>query len=392
MELAFSEEQTLLRSSVDRWLEREYDFAQRHASIAAPDGINPLAWARMAELGLLALPIPEASGGLGGSLIEVGLVMEALGRHLVVEPVLAVAFLAGRILAVLGDPEQKAAWLAPMMEGGTRVAFAHDEATGAIATTARKLGRKWRLDGAKHRVVGAPGAAWLLVSARDETGILRLFVVSPDTAGVTLQPQRLVDTSRAARIELSGVEVSDAVSLAGDAESVLQAATDEALIAACWEATGAMTAAYEQTVSYVKEREQFGRPLAAFQVVQHAVAEMAVACREAKAASLLAALTAGPGTLTRAASGARIKVGRCADLVGKGAVQLHGGMGVAEELPIASYFRKLLAFQATFGSASEHLARYADAVVATRLHERSAVLPGWPAAIGSGVAGRDTAS
>ena len=376
MELAFTEEQNLFRNSVERFLQNEYGFDQRRASLARDDGIDPEIWSGFADLGIFSLAIAESDGGLGYGMLEFGLVMEALGRHLVVEPVLTAAFQCGQILSRAADDKQRTRWLPPLLDGTTRFAFCHDPRAPALC----RHDRTWRIDGCISRVGAAIGADHTIVAACDPENHLRLFLVSAKSAGLTVMPQRLLDSSRAACLTFESVAVPDANVMSDDAGALISDVIDKSVIAACWEATGAMTAAYEQTVTYVKQREQFGRPIAAFQVVQHAIAEMAVCCQEARAVSMLAALSSGSGIKpqSRAVSAAKVKVGLCADLVAKHSVQLHGGMGVAEELPIASYFRKLTAFQILLGSTSYHRSRYADQVVMPRLHETSAILPASP--------------
>jgi alkylation response protein AidB-like acyl-CoA dehydrogenase len=371
MQLDPFEEQTLFRHGLERFLEKEYDFEK---SVAAEDGVRPAIWQGLAELGLFMLPVPQEDGGLGGSAAEFGMAMEVLGRHRVVEPVVA-AVRAGVALARAGKPEQRTEWSAAMMEGSVRLALAHEEDGGAIGTRARRGDRGWVLDGDKSIVAGAPGAAQLIVSAMDEEEALRLFLVPPDAAGLEMRALRTLDGARAADIGLRHVTLPAAALLPGDARDAVAAADRFAAIATCWEAFGVMAAACDLTADYVKQREQFGRPLATFQSVQHRVAEMTVCVEEARAAAMLAALHADSedAIAERAVRAARVKIAACADLVAKAAVQLHGGMGVSDELSIAGAFRKLLAFRTGTGA---DLARYADVVVDTRAFEESILLAG----------------
>lgn len=377
MDLQFTEEQELFRHGIGRFLEKEYDAEARRQSLAAPAGVSPVVWRALAELGLFALPLPEACGGLGCGPVELGMAMEMLGRHLVVEPVLA-SIRAADVLAWAGSDAQRGAWLGRLIEGSARAVLAHEEDRSGIATRAvRTSSGGWRMDGRKTIVSGGPGADVLLVSALDEAEEMRLFLLSPDTPGVTLSPLRTLDGGRAADIDLQGVVLPGDALLTGDAAAALAEADRAGAVAACWEAVGAMTAMFEQTMAYVKQREQFGRPISAFQVVQHVAAELAVCCEEARAAAMLASLVtdAGEAMQTRAISAARVKIARCAAAVAKDAVQLHGGMGVSDELPIASYFRKLLDFEVRHGSIAVHLGRYTDAVLDGGYYGRSVVLP-----------------
>ncbi|MFA7602813.1 MAG: acyl-CoA dehydrogenase family protein [Novosphingobium sp.] len=360
MQLELSEEQALFSAEVQRFLERNYDFERRRASLAAPDGINPAVWSGLAELGVLALPYPETMGGLGTDALTLGLVMEACGRHLLIEPVLASTITAGIALAEGGSEEQIARWLAPAITGEARLALALEDMVGTTTRVHAGNGVV-RLNGRKAFAPGAAAAHVLLVAAQDD-----LYLVPADRAGIGISPIRLLDGSQAAEITLDDV----AAERLPHGTEALRTALDATLLAACWEAVGAMAAAHAQTMDYVRQRQQFGKPIAAFQVVQHTGAEMAVACEEARAACMLAALVPGSRTLLAA----RVKVARAAEAVAKNAVQLHGGMGVSDELAVASYFRKLTAFQVQYGSAETHLARYAAEVLAPRHHHSSAVL------------------
>jgi len=364
-----NDEQRLFRHGLERFLDRDYDFERRRQSLAAADGVNPALWQGLAELGLFMLPFAEEDGGAGFGPAEVGAAMEVLGRHLVVEPVIP-AIRAGHVLARAGDAAQRDRWLGPLIAGEARLALADADAAGKV-TRASQRGGGWRIDGAKAIVAGAAGAARILVSARDDADAPRLFLVAPDAPGLAMTPLRTLDGARAADLVLDGVE---AEVLPGDARDALEQADRAATVAACWEAVGVMTAAFEQTADYLKQREQFGRAIATFQSVQHRVAEMAVACEEARAAALLAALRPD----ARAVSAARVKVAACADLVAKTAVQLHGGMGVSDELSIASAFRKLLAFAVDGGGTGRHLARYAGRTIDNGDYAESVVLSGEP--------------
>lgn len=375
MHFSLTEEQQLLETSALAFLAKEHD-AQAHT--AAPE-----LWQHFADMGWLALPLPEADGGFAGSAVDTGVLMRAFGRHQVKAPYYGCVLLAARLLAELGTAAQRDHWLPPLMAGEQRIALAHDEPQRQAPwaprqTCAVRDGDGWRLTGVKALAAGAAGADALLVSARlpeaPETSEASapahaVFLVSPQSLGASLHDCRTADGGQAADLYLQSVHVSDDARLGttGDATPALHRVLAEGLIALCWEACGAMQAALEQTVAYTNQREQFGQPIARFQVVQHRLAEMAVCCEEAQAASELAALRAqgGAGDVLTAASMAKSKVGRAARYVAQEAVQLHGAMGVSEEMPVAGLFRKLTAFQQQGGSTAWHSAQLGRRLLAS---------------------------
>ncbi len=375
MQLDLTEEHLLFLHGLERFLQKEYDFEKRRISLGSPDGINAAIWQGLAGLGLFMLPFSEEVGGVGFEKAAFGAAMELLGRHLVTEPVIASVVRCGGVLAGAGDRKQQEHWLPLLISGEQRLALAQDDPADVV-TQARRCAQGWILDGAKTRVAGVGADIQLVVSARDEDGELRLFMVGAADPGVSIAPYRLLSGGRAGDVVLRSVQVDGDALLPGDAASALQNAAQSAIVAACWEAVGIMTAAFEQTADYVKQREQFGRAIATFQTVQHRIAEMAVACEEARAAALLAALKAEQGgeEAIRAVSAARVKVAECADIVAKTAVQLHGGMGVSDELSIASAFRALLSFALGDGGTNLHLERFAQRALATGRYMESVIL------------------
>ena len=376
MRLTLTEEQSLIEPSVRDFLAAEYDFARRQRSVQAPHACEPTVWRQFADMGWLGLLVPERAGGLGVGMLEAGLVMRAFGRHLVVEPYAATALLATPLLAAHGRSEQRSDWLPPLIDGSRRAVLAHEEITAPLpwlprTTVARREGGGWVLRGRKQLVPGACGADLLLVSARvDAPGQgHRIFAVRPGTAGVQVNAAATADGAQAADLTLQDVRLSDADLLGEDvdASTPLAEACAWHLVALCWEAVGAMEALQEQTAAYVLQRVQFGQPLSQFQVVAHRLAEMAVCCVDALASCELAALRleAGPAEATELASMAKSKVGRESRFVGQQAVQLHGAMGVTEELPVASWFRKLTAFSQQGGSTSAHSREFGLAMLRT---------------------------
>ncbi|WP_038210969.1 acyl-CoA dehydrogenase family protein [Xenophilus azovorans] len=383
MNLWLSEEQELLASSAEAVLAKEHDFQSRRRSGAAGDSAL---WPLFAQMGWLGQPLPESSGGFGGDALGTGLLLEAMGRHLVTQPFHA-CMVAARLLSGLGTSAQQQDWLPAMVEGRERLALAHEEAAfespwAAPATRADRAGDGWVLHGRKLLVVGAPGARALLVTAtvpRPHGGV-RIFLVEPSAGGLSLMPCRTVDGLEAADVRLDGVQLGRHALVGSDtdATAVLHRVLAEGLVGACWDACGAMTAAYEQTVAYTRQRVQFGKPLAEFQAVAHRLAEMAVCCTEARAACELASLRLERGDdedVVALAAMAKNKVGRCADFVAKEAVQLHGAIGTTEELPISFWFRRLMAFNARGGAPEWHARFLGQRHVSGKAWRESQTLP-----------------
>lgn len=383
MLLSLTELQDMIESSVLEFLTHEYDFLKRANSLKAPDAIAPSIWQSFAEMGWLGLPLDECDGGIGGRAMECGLLMRAFGRHLVVEPYMNSVLLGTRLLAELGSGEQRAAWLPTLVGGSRRLVLAHDEMASGDpwsprATSAVETADGFVLNGKKSLVAGAPGADAVLLSARLESGEHALFILPLDTPGLRATPCRTLDGAHAADLQLDEVHVDAAARLGngGDVAPALGRILAEAIVSLCWEASGAMQAALEQTAAYTKERVQFGQPISKFQVVQHRLAEMAVCCEEALAACQLAALRidSDPAAASAMAALAKSKVGRGARYVAQEAVQLHGAMGVSEELAIPSYFRKLLAFSQQWGSTAWHGERYGALMLDSAEYRVSQVL------------------
>lgn len=384
MLLAPTDLQEMIESSVLDYLKHEYDFIARANSLSAPNGINASVWQSFAEMGWLGLPVAEEDGGIGGGPVEAGLLMRAFGQHLVVEPYLACVLRAMRLLQQTANAAQKERWLPALIAGEKRLVLAHEERFEADpwaprATRATHDAEGYLLTGSKVLVAGAPGADALIVSAGLEDGSCGLFLIEPDAPGVTLTVQRTLDSAHAADLTLEQVRVVDDALLGSphSNQAVLDEVLAAAIIAECWEATGTMQAALEQTAEYVRERQQFGKPLSSFQVVQHRLAEMAVACEDSLSACQLAALRTqdNPGSARQMAAMARSKTGRCAREVSQAAVQLHGAMGVSEELMVASLFRKLLAFHQQHGTTAAFTAAYGNHMLETGTWRDSQVLP-----------------
>jgi hypothetical protein len=339
-----------------------------------PLGFSPAVWKQFAELGWLALPLAEEFGGLGGGAVEIGILMEAFGRGLVSEPYVATVVLGAALIERCGTNEQKQASLPKVADGSLKLAFAHSERAARfdlakVATSATKTAQGWRLSGSKIAVLDGHAADEIIVSAlmhdhHGPSGRIGLFVAPATVPGLAISDYARLGGGRACNIELSDIHLPDDA-LLGDGHDALPAiewAVDRAMAALGAEAVGIMQTLLETTLDYTKIRKQFGRPLSANQVIRHRLADMAMQVDEARSMALRAALKAdaAPTERARAASGAKAKIGKCARFVGEQAIQLHGGMGVTEELEVGAYFKRLVAFDTLFGGSAHHYARHAD--------------------------------
>src|SRR6478735_3057896 len=373
MDLTLSDEQRMLRENADRFVGETYTADHRRKLANDPLGFSVDIWKQFAELGWLALPIAEAHGGLGGGAVEIGILMEAFGRGLVSEPYLSTVVISASLISECGSEAQKQALLPKIADGSLVLAFAHSERQARfdladVRTTVKKTPDGWRLDGHKTAVLDGNAAGQIIVSARiedgnDKAGKLCLFLVPRGTSGLTSRDFARLGGGRACNLDLSDVRLP-ADALLGDGSDALpaiEAAVDRAMAALGAEAVGIMQVLLDSTLEYTKIRKQFGRPLAANQVIRHRLADMAMNCDEARSMALRAALMADaePVARSRAASGAKAKIGKCARFVAEQSVQLHGAMGVTEELDIGSYFKRLLAFDTLFGGSGHHYRRYA---------------------------------
>ena len=370
MDFTLSDEQDLLRNGLTKFLATRYDLAQSRAAAKTGAGWQPAVWRAFAdELGILGAALPEEFGGIGGGHVEVMVIAEALGHALVIEPYVDTAVVAAGLLVRAGG-DRAAEVLDLIVAGRAIVALAAGEEQSGdrwseAATRARRDGADWVLSGAKAMVITAPLATHLLVTAQSEDG-LSLFLVDLSAApsGLELHGYRTVDDRRAADLVLHDVRLpADALlGREGDAWPSLAKARDEGATAVCAEAVGGMRRILADTVEYCKQRQQFGQPIARFQVLQHRMVDMHMELEQSIAAVLLAVLNleADAATRARAVSAAKATIGRAARFIGQNAVQLHGGMGMTEELAIGHYFKRLTAVQYEFGSTDHHIARYAE--------------------------------
>jgi alkylation response protein AidB-like acyl-CoA dehydrogenase len=373
MDLTPTPEQKMLRDAAQKYLRAEYGFDARNQMIASDLGMSRAHWRRFAEFGWLGLGLPEAHGGFG-AMPELIQVAEALGASLVVEPYLASTVLAGQAIASAGNAAQCAALLPPLIAGEAIYTLAHTEADSRhelawVSASARRQGQGWVLSGHKTGVPAAPWADAFVVAARTagaagERDGIGLFVVPARAEGLSLTAYARYDGALAGELHLNNVAL-DGAALLGDPAAglaTLERAVDLATVAACADALGAMTAVLFKTGEYLATRQQFGAPLASFQVLQHRLVDMFAAVEASRSMLLLAALQADnpvPAERARAVSAAKVAIGERSRHVGQQGVQLHGGVGMTEELDIGHYFRRLTLFQNWFGGVDHHLQRFA---------------------------------
>jgi pimeloyl-CoA dehydrogenase small subunit len=377
MDFDFTEEQRLLRDSVDRLLADHYAFDKRRGYLAAPEGWSRSLWTQYAELGLLGLPFAEEHGGFGGGGIDVMLVMEAFGRALVLEPYLATVVLAGTALRLAGNQAQQAALLPKVAEGDLLLAFAHAERQARydlsdVLTTAKPKGGGWVLDGAKSIVMHGDSADRLVVSARtagnrNDTAGITLFLVDATANGVARRSYTMRDGTRAADLALSGVELgADAVlGEVGAGLPVIERVVEAGIAATAAEAVGAMETMQAMTLEYLKTRQQFGRPIGQNQALQHRASEMFMSLEQGRSLAMLAAMMVDERDAALRAHNiamAKVGVGQAARFVSQNAVQLHGGIGMTEEYAVGHYFRRCMVIEHSFGDTAHHLSRLADEV------------------------------
>lgn len=371
MDFALSEFQQLLKEQAERFIERDYGFEQRRALVASDTGYSEAHWQTFAELGWLGLPFDEAHGGFGGTAADLGLLFEAFGHGLVVEPYLATV-LGGLAVQRGGTAGQQQAILPGVIAGEHKLALASTETGGRrgavhVATHAKRVTGGWQLTGHKAVVLHGASADTLVVSARshgavDATGGIGLFLVPAKAPGVSCRGYATVDDLRAAEVRLDRVELGDDAVLGDPAGGYasLDWLLDRAALAGCAEAVGCMAALVDRTAEYLRTREQFGRKIGEFQVLQHRLVDMYMALEPARSLTLAAALRAdGPvAERQRLVAAARQVCAEAGRLVGQTAVQLHGGIGVTDELDVAHYFKRLTMLPVWFVDNGQALDRF----------------------------------
>jgi len=360
VDLRYDTEQIILRDSAEKLLAERYDYRTFQRIADSEAGWSPELWSKFAALGWLGLPFDAEDGGSGSGAVELAILMEAFGRHLVIEPYLATVVLGGGLVASLGSAAERRAILPAVIDGSCRLAFAHEDRSAPARAQRRSDG--YLLQGDKKVVLGGPMAGTLLVSAELAPSKIGVFVLPRDTRGLTVRPHRMIDGSRAADVALADVTVPLSALLGGneDAGSAVEAVLQRAIAALSADAVGAIAVMVKATTDYLKTRVQFGQPLANFQALQHRLVALKVKEEEARAAGLFATLSLdGANDIrARAISGAKAKIGRCARVVHQEAIQLHGAIGTTNELSLGGYAKRLIAYEILFGSTREHLKRY----------------------------------
>ena len=379
MDFSLAEERRLLQDTIKRYLGREYAFDQRRKRLAANAGISREIWKQLAELGVLGIGIREDDGGMGGDAFDTMIVMEAMGRALVVEPYLSTVVLGAGLISDAGSDAQRAAWLPAIAAGEKLLAFAHGEAAARYAasyveTRAVRSGKGWKLEGTKAVVLNGDSADALIVSARTGGNVsgregISLFIVDPKSRGVSLRAYPTQDAGRAADLRLNGVEVGDDMRIGaeGQALAFIERSLDRANAALCAEAIGIIEAMNEATLEYLKTRKQFGQPIGRFQALQHRMADMTIKAVEARSMAILAASamsSADPDERARRVASAKAFVSQAGRFVGQQAIQLHGAIGMTDELVVSHWFKRLAMIDVTFGDAEHHLGRVSDMILA----------------------------
>lgn len=372
MDFNFTEEQDMVRDGLSRLVREQYDSEARRAVVETEPGWSSAIWAQLAELGILGMPFSEADGGFGGGAIDSMVVMEEFGKGLVVEPFVPTVVCAGGFLKHAGTPAQKEEHIGAIVSGERVFAFAYAEPRGRydladLETTAKKDGSGWTLNGHKAVVIGAPWASHLIVTARtsgerrDKDGV-SVFVVDKSASGVVTRDYPTVDGRRASEVYFENVSVgSDAlIGEEGGGLPLIELVTDEAIAAQCAEACGAMKVAHAMTLDYAKQRKQFGVPIATFQVLQHRMVDMYTEYESSVSMTYLATLKLDASERERklAVSAAKVRVGQAGQHIGQEAIQIHGGMGMTDELAIGHYFKRLTIFDSEFGNVDHHMKRH----------------------------------
>jgi alkylation response protein AidB-like acyl-CoA dehydrogenase len=375
MEFDYTEEQLALQDTLQRFISRDYDFDKRKAILKSDLGFSAEAWKQYAELGLLSLPFPEEFGGLGGSAVDVMLVMEQFGFGLLMEPYLSSVVLCGGLLRDAASKQLKQKLLPEICAGTAKVSLACYEAAGRydlshVACAATQKGGAWQLSGQKTVVLDGPSADYFLLTARnsgktnDADGV-SLFLVPRDAKGLTVAGYPTQMGARAADLKLENVALGpDAlIGQPGAALAVVQRAIDRGIAALCAEAVGLMNALNKSTLEYLKTRKQFGVAIGTFQALKHRMADMLIAAEQSRSMAVIAAVnadSADDAERSRAIAAAKAYIGQAGRLVGQQAVQLHGGMGVVDEHIVSHYFKRLTMIDIMFGDADYHLGRFSD--------------------------------
>lgn len=374
MDFNFTSEQDQLRDTVAKLVAQKYDFDTRRKVAKSEAGWRPEMWSQFAELGLLGASFTEAEGGFGSGPIEAMIISEEFGKGLVIEPYLQTVVIGGNFFRHGGTDAQKEEHIAGIIGGETRFAFAYSEPKSRydlhdVSTTAKKDGAGYTLNGHKAVVIGAPFATHLIVTARTsggqrDTSGISVFLVPKGAKGVTTRDYPTVDGLRASEVYFENVSVgADAVIGKVDGGlPLIEKVVDNAIAALCAEAVGCFKVLNEATISYAKQRKQFGQPIANFQVLQHRMVDMFMAAEQAASMTFMVTLKLDEADKARkmAASAAKVQIGKAGKLVSQDAVQIHGGMGMTDELNVGHFFKRVTMIESQFGNTDWHLRRYTE--------------------------------
>ena len=376
MDFSYSEVQQMLQDSVQKFVSKSYDFDTRTKIVASEEGYSKENWQLFAELGWLAVPFSEESGGLGGSAVDLMVMMEEFGKGNLVEPFLSSVVLCGGLVNELADEDRKAEKLGKVISGDLMLACAFAEAgsrfnLSKVATSATSKGDNIVINGKKIAVLNGPNADELLVVARESGGEtdpdgISVFCVPPATEGVTIRPFTNVDGQKSSEIDFKDVVIPEAARLGekGNALGALEKAADRVIVGLSAEAVGALEVLLRKTVEYSKTRKQFGTSIGTFQALQHRMADMFIECQLARSIVVMAAMRLDGADeqreKTKAVSAAKSRVGKAIRSVGQESVQIHGGIGVTNELDVGHYFKRVTALEIMFGNTDYHTERYAS--------------------------------
>ena len=372
MDFSFSDEQNLIQRQVEQFIQRDYDWEKRQSLVSSEVGFSEENRKTIAELGWLGISLSEESGGFGGNAIETMIVMEEFGKGLVVEPFLETIVLGATLVDLAGTSEQKKEILLPVISGDLQLALAFTEPQSRfnlfdITSEAKALGKNFILNGFKSVVMNGPAANKFIVTTRtsgnqrDSKGVT-LFIVDSDSQGLTLRNYETVDGRRASELTLEQVKVptNSMLGSINNQSNSLEEAVDVATLALCAEAVGIMEVLYKSTVEYAKTREQFGQPIGKFQVLQHRMVDMFMEYEQSKSLLYMSTMKHAEKSMDakKSISGLKYQIGKAGKFIGQQAIQIHGGMGVTDELNIGHFFKRLTTIGTIFGNSDFHLKRY----------------------------------
>ena len=375
MKFSFTDEQTMFKDGLDRFLEKNCSISARRQMVESKEASSEHLWTGLASLGVLGVPMSESSGGFGGAGVEAMIVMQQLGKHLVLEPYIPSVILAGGLVDLCGTDFQKKVLIPELVAGEGKLAFAHteqlnDEGDTPLSTTATQSGNKWVLNGEKKLILGGAATDRFIISAKtqesgQDSGVT-LFIAESLDESITGKAYPLIDGSRVLDIQLSDLELGpeSVLGTIGKGQGFIDCVYDRATAAVCAEALGVMEVVHEMTMDYLRTRRQFGSALSQFQVLQHRAVDMFINIEEVRSLVMNAAAKGwsdDPKERIRSVSAAKALTNRASRHVAQEAIQLHGGMGMTQELPLADYVRRLLSIDLMFGGERFQRQRFANA-------------------------------